>query len=238
MNEPPPSTDHPVSPDGPRRPTLLIFDVNETLSDMAPMADRFEDVGAARHLASSWFAGLLRDGFALTVNEVNPAFADLGSEALRLLLTGETLNRGIDEAVGHIMRGFGSLSIHPDVAPGVDAFAAAGIRLVTLSNGSASVARRLLEDAGIAERFERLLSVEQAGVWKPAQNAYAYALRECGVDPMDAMLVAVHPWDTDGAQRAGLASAWINRGGAPFPAYFQPPAIEASSMTDLAARFG
>jgi 2-haloacid dehalogenase len=33
-----PSADHPVSPDGPRKPQLLIFDVNETLSDMAPIA--------------------------------------------------------------------------------------------------------------------------------------------------------------------------------------------------------
>jgi len=67
MNEPLPSVDHPVSPDGPRKPELLIFDVNETLSDMSPMVDRFEDVGAPSHVARSWFAGLLRDGFALTV---------------------------------------------------------------------------------------------------------------------------------------------------------------------------
>ncbi|MDQ3306937.1 MAG: hypothetical protein M3419_02025 [Actinomycetota bacterium] len=41
-----PGVDHPASPDGPRPPRLLIFDVNETLSDMSPMAKRFEDVGA------------------------------------------------------------------------------------------------------------------------------------------------------------------------------------------------
>ena len=58
--------DQPVSPDGPRRPALLVFDVNETLSDMSPMGQRFEDVGAPAHLATTWFAGLLRDGFALT----------------------------------------------------------------------------------------------------------------------------------------------------------------------------
>ena len=48
------------------RPVLLVFDVNETLSDMAPMDERFEDVGAPAHLAKTWFAGLLRDGVALT----------------------------------------------------------------------------------------------------------------------------------------------------------------------------
>jgi 2-haloacid dehalogenase len=28
------------------RPSVVVFDVNETLSDMAPMARRFADVGA------------------------------------------------------------------------------------------------------------------------------------------------------------------------------------------------
>jgi FMN phosphatase YigB (HAD superfamily) len=47
------------------RPIVIVFDVNETLSDMAPMARRFADVGAPELLAQVWFASLLRDGFAL-----------------------------------------------------------------------------------------------------------------------------------------------------------------------------
>ena len=49
-----------------RDPSVVVFDVNETLSDMSPMARRFADVGAPEHLAKLWFATLLRDGFALT----------------------------------------------------------------------------------------------------------------------------------------------------------------------------
>ena len=37
-----------------------------------------------------------------------------------------------------------------------------------------------LGGAEIADRFERLLSVEQAGQWKPAPGAYAYAAAVCG----------------------------------------------------------
>lgn len=48
------------------RPSVIAFDVNETLSDMAPMARRFTDVGALDFLATVWFTALLRDGFALT----------------------------------------------------------------------------------------------------------------------------------------------------------------------------
>src|SRR5918994_6180962 len=97
-----PSVDHPVSPDGPRRPQLLVFDVNETLSDMAPIAGRFETVGADASLARAWFAGLLRDGFALTVARENPSFAQLAAEGLWTILAGASLNRPVEEAVEDI----------------------------------------------------------------------------------------------------------------------------------------
>ena len=220
-----------------RRPRLLVLDVNETLSDMAPMAGRFADVGAPEHLASLWFAELLRDGFARTASGESEAFAVLGAEALRVRLHALELDRPLEEAVDHVMQGFSELAVHPDVVPGITALAEQGMRLVTLSNGSSAVAERLLTSGGVRDRFEHLLSVEDVGAWKPAAAAYAHALRVCDVAPADAMLVAVHPWDTDGAARAGLASAWIDRSGSGrYPAYFQQPDLVAGSFTDLAAR--
>jgi 2-haloacid dehalogenase len=52
-----------------------VFDVNETLSDMAPLAGRFADVGAPELLAKVWFASLLRDGFALAATGGKEAFS-------------------------------------------------------------------------------------------------------------------------------------------------------------------
>lgn len=236
MNHTPAAADHPASPDGPRRPALLVFDVNETLSDLAPMAARFEDVGAPGHLAKAWFAGLLRDGFALTAVDASDSFARLATEHLRGVFHGLPLNRDLADAVEHVMQGFADLAVHPDVPSGIRVLRELGIRLVTLSNGSASVAEGLFERAGIRDQFERLLTVEDAGIWKPAGGAYAYALEQCRVDPMDAMLVAVHPWDIDGASRAGLATAWLNRTGGPYPDYFRTPDLTAHSLPDLADR--
>ena len=148
-----PSIEHPASPDGPRRPGLLIFDVNETLSDMSPMAKRFEDVGAAAHLSTTWFAGLLRDGFALTAAEASDSFAHIAAESLRVSLHGPPLNRAPSEAVSYIMDGFAGPPVHPDVPDGIGALGGLGIRLVTLSNGSASVAEALFDRAGIREHL-------------------------------------------------------------------------------------
>jgi 2-haloacid dehalogenase len=216
------------------RPELLVLDVNETLSDLGPLARRFEAVGVPGLLAQVWFAGLLRDGFALTVHGQNPGFADVGRTNLRRLLPEADLDRPLDDAVAHIMEGFLQLPVQPDVAEGLAELADLGIRLVTLTNGAAEVGEGLLERAGVLDRFERLLSVEDAGVWKPHPDAYAYALEVCDVEPGDAMLVAVHPWDTDGATRAGLRAAYGDRVGTPYPTHFRAPELEVDSLTALA----
>ena len=206
----------------PQRPTVVVFDVNETLSDMSPMADRFTQVGAPPHLAKLWFTTLLRDGFALTAAGASEEFATVGRE--------------VGDAVEHVMAGFGSLRVHPDVPDGVRALRAGGLRLVTLTNGSAQVAERLFTDAGIRDQFERLLSVEDAGAWKPAPAAYGYASAACQVPAEQLVLIAVHPWDIDGAARAGMSTVWLNRDQFAYPRYFTSPTWTAGSLPEAAAQ--
>jgi hypothetical protein len=74
----------------------------------------------------------------------HPPFAGLATEGLHLGLGGLELDRPVEEAVANIMDGFAELHVHPDVPDGLSALAELGIRPVTLSNGSASIAQRLL----------------------------------------------------------------------------------------------
>ncbi len=218
-------------------PSVVVFDVNETLSDMTPLQQRFEDVGLPAAETATWFAGLLRDGFALTSTGANPAFADLGAESLRVrLLAAGAGPDTVDGSVEHVMGGFGGLATHPDVVEGVRALRAVGLRLVTLSNGSSSVAEGLLTRAGIIDDFEQLLSVADAPAWKPVSSAYQHALDACRVSGAEAVLVAVHPWDIDGAAKAGLRTGWLNRTGGRYPAYFRAPELVATDLVDLAAQ--
>lgn len=216
------------------RPSVVVFDVNETLSDMAPMAESFAEVGAPASLAPLWFASVLRDGFALTSAGSIATFADLGAELLRDLLPSAGVEGDVEEAVEHVMGGLTSLGVHPDVVPGLRALHDAGLRLVTLSNGSVGVAEALLSGAGARELFEQLMSVEDAGAWKPAADAYTFAAEQCGVPVEDMVLVAVHPWDIDGAARAGLETAWVNRDGRRYPSYVTPPTHTVKTVEDLA----
>ena len=212
----------------------VVFDVNETLSDLRPMADAFEAVGAPGSLAKTWFAGVLRDGFALSTVGDSARFVTIADLQLRVVLHSVALHVSLDEAVESILQKLKNLSLHPDVVDGVRALSRDGVQLLTLSNGSSDLAARLCAHAGVRAEFSHLLSVEDAPLWKPAAQAYRLASEASGLALGELLLVAVHPWDIHGASRAGMQTAWVNRTGEPYPTYFDAPDIALSSMSGLA----
>jgi 2-haloacid dehalogenase len=219
-------------------PDVLLFDVSETLADLSSLGGRFVDVEADAQLARTWLATVLLDGLALTAARAQAHFSRLAVGSLRFSLAGLALNRTVDEAVAHIMAGFDEVVVHSDVPAALPALEALGSRLVTLSNVEVSVAEGPFARAGLAGHFERHLSTEDAGIWKPAPAAYAYAAGRCRSRPTAMMLVSVHPWDINGAHLAGFRTAWINRTGAAYPSYFHAPTLEAPSLTHLADLLG
>lgn len=220
---------------GTTHPEVVVLDVNETLSDLAPLSAAFAQEGLPREAVEAWFAGVLRDAFALTVLGECPAFAEIGRASL--IVRADVAGVGDPEgAAERIMGAFTRLSPHPDVVPGLIALAEAGCRIVTLSNGSAEVARALLGDTAAGPLVEQWLSVADAGAWKPHPGAYRHALRATGVAAEGAMLVAVHPWDIAGAAAAGLRTAWIGRDGGAYPEHMRPADVVATSLVDLAER--
>ena len=217
-----------------RTPRVIVFDVNETLSDMSPMAERFVEAGVPAELAQLWFTTLLRDGFALAATGNTARFADVGAETLAVFLSAYGVP-GPEGAARRLMSSIAQLPLHPDVPECVRALRAGGHRLVTLSNGSVRTAERLLSSEGIREEFEHLLSVEDAPAWKPHVSAYQYAAEHCQTPEDQIVMVAMHPWDIHGAARAGLRTAWVNRQHAAYPSYFVQPDITVDSLTHLAA---
>lgn len=184
-------------------------------------------------MAATWFATVLRDGFALTSARSDASFVDIAATNARLVLGGSPLVGRLGDAVDAVMTAFASVALHPEVAEGVRTLRAGGHRIFTLSNGAASTAERLLGVAGLLDQVDGLLSVEGHAPWKPARGANLDALTRTATEGK-AYLVAVHPWDIHGATEAGLATAWINRTDAHYPAHFHPPTTTATGISDLA----
>ena len=212
---------------------VLVLDVNETLTYRAPLRDGFEAAGLPRHSLDAWFAATLRDGFALTAVGACAAFRDLAAE----LLEAQLRTAGIEptaETTKNVLSGFTRLPLHADVAPGLHKIHEAGVRIVTLTNGSAAMSENVFRDGGILPLLEHRLDVSVPQRWKPHPDAYRYAAEVCGVPVERIGLAAVHPWDIDGAQRAGLQGFYIDRRKTPYPKVFGTPDHTAADFEALA----
>ena len=105
-------------------------------------------------------------------------------------------------------------------------------RLVVLSNGDPDMLEAARPHHGIV--FDRLISVAEAGAFKPHVATYTKAAELIGT-PMDQILfVANHAFDCIGAKSAGMRTAFIDRRQRPFGMTPHQPDILVRSMTELA----
>ncbi len=216
---------------------LAVFDVNETLFPLDPLAERMTQVGLDGQL-ERWFARVLRDGMAAAAAGRFVAFAELAHHHLLALLDDHPdEQRGDpDDAVAHVLAGFEEVEAHPDVAAGLTRLVEGGVKVVTLTNGAAQITRGFLRRSGLEQHVDELHDVTETGYWKPHAAPYRGVVAQHGLAPERAALIAVHPWDVFGAQSAGLLGAWLDRAGTRYPAPFGVPDVTAHDLPTLADR--
>jgi len=214
-------------------PVVLLFDVNETLLDTAPLQQKVGDILLDPHGAKLWFTTMLHYSLVMTASEHYAAFPEIGAATLQMLARNSDIAVSLEDAKAalSVMR---TLPAHPDVRPALERLQAKGFRLATLTNSSPSGVQAQLEHAQIARLFERQLSVESVGRFKPHRSVYAWAAAEMGVEPKQCMLVAAHGWDVAGAKWAGMQTAFIAREGQQKFPLAPPPDVDVPDLAALA----
>ncbi|MGE0802335.1 MAG: haloacid dehalogenase type II [Lautropia sp.] len=135
------------------------------------------------------------------------------------------------EEVRYLVGCIEKLECFPDV-PEALARLQTRYKIVVLSNGDPD----MLEAAKAYHRipFDRVISVAEAGSFKPHVATYTKAAEIMGV-PMDAVLfVANHAFDCIGAKAAGMHSAFIDRRKRPFGGTPHQPDLWVDDMKSLA----
>jgi 2-haloacid dehalogenase len=109
----------------------------------------------------------------------------------------------------------------------------AGSPLAALTNSSPEMVGAQLENAGIRDLFDEVLSVQDVHRYKPAPEPYRMAAERMGVHPSDIRMVAAHDWDVWSAMRAGCAAAYVARTAVPF-VIGSPPDVVGADLSDVA----
>ncbi len=216
------------------RPKVIFFDVNETLLDLAPLkASVSKALAGKKDLVPLWFTTMLQYSLVATVGDQYKDFSEIGAATLQMVARNNNISLS-EEKAEEALKPILSLSAHPDVAPALERLKEAGYRLVTLTNSSNKGIEAQMAHASLKKYFEKLLSIEDLGLYKPHSSVYKWASRKMEVKPAESMMVAAHGWDVAGAQWAGWKSAFISRPGQQLYPLAETPDLVAPTLTQVA----
>lgn len=110
----------------------------------------------------------------------------------------------------------------------------AGVKTAVCTDMLADIQMYKLEQLGLVDQIDFLVSSEEAGWDKPAPPIFRLALEKCGCLASEAVMVGdnfLH--DVQGAMDCGIGGVWLNWDGLPRPAE-QRPYFEASDFPQAA----
>ena len=225
--------------DGPARKTkgrrILMFDVNETLLDLAPLKEPFERAYGRPDALKAWFTTLLQYASVATLTGAYHPFGRLGIAAAETTARQYDVSLDTDALKGLVSR-IRTLPPHPDVKAGLESLKNAGFRLVTLTNSAPDAAEAQLMHAGLRPLFEKIYTVEPVKVFKPHPATYRSVANDLGVATSDLRLIAAHGWDIAGAQATGCAGAFIARPGQELYPLSPRPDVVGPDLGDVATQ--
>ena len=214
---------------------VCVFDVNETLLDLAALDGEFQRLFGDPGMRVTWFGQLLQSAMVATITGRYTDFGAVGRAALEMTAArlGVELS---DEDREAVVGGMTRLPAHPEVPGALRRLGEGGLRLAALTNSTERVATAQLEHAGIIGSFEAVLSADAVRRLKPAPEPYQMAAGRLGVDPSEVLLVAAHAWDVAGALAAGCQAAFVARPGKVLDPLADPPEPVVADLDELADR--
>jgi 2-haloacid dehalogenase len=151
--------------------------------------------------------------------------------------------KALDYAVAQLMVPLGDgdrqrlLDGYRALAPFPEARAAladlAPLPRIILSNGTRAMLEPLVRESTLAPHVDGVLSVDAAGIYKPAPAVYQLAVDHLQRAPAEIAFVSANGWDAAGAKAFGFTTFWINRNGEPAERHAAEPDFIVGSLANL-----
>ena len=205
-----------------------LFDVHSAASKFAgeigPNWERLSQVWRAKHLEYTWI------------------WAGTGRHTTFWKLAGDSLDFAV-AAVGGIppgvrdklMAAYRTLDAYPEVAGVLEQLKARGAKLAILTNGDPDMIADAVNSAKLGGVFDTLITVHEAGVFKPHRPVYDLVSKHFGV-PLDKVsFQSSNRWDVTAGKVAGMRGVWVNRTDARAVYPDTPPDLVVCDLAPLVA---
>jgi 2-haloacid dehalogenase len=215
-----------------------VFDAYGTLFDFASAARRCGDELGENidKLSALWRDKQLQYTWLRATQGKHADFWQVTGDALDFTL--ETMGMANAKLRERLMQLYLSLETFPDVHDVIATLKKTGLKLAILSNGSPKMLEPLIKAAKLDGLFEEVLSVEDAGVYKPHPKVYQLAVDRLGTPAAAISFQSSNAWDAYAASAFGMQVVWCNRYGQRRERLPGNPDREIKSLSELPALLG
>jgi 2-haloacid dehalogenase len=217
----------------------IVFDAYGTLLDVhSAMARHAARIGPNwEAISAAWRAKQLE--YSWTRSLAGPAhhrdFGELTDAALDFV----SLKYGLHDhqLVVDLRAAYRTLDAYPEVEQILRSLKAKAVPTAILSNGSPAMLDSAVTSAGLELLLDEVISVEEAGVFKPDPRVYDLAIRRLGGDASKLVFVSSNAWDGFGAHAAGFRVVWCNRTAQPDEYNLRAHASEYGDLSTLSGLY-
>jgi 2-haloacid dehalogenase len=192
-------------------PSAVAFDAYGTLFDIhAPMTRLAAEIGPnSAAISDLWRQKQLQYTWLRSLMGAHADFWQITQDALDYALDAHGIE---DQALrARLLDLYLHLDAYGDAAPLLSALRQRGMATAILSNGSPDMLRAATRSSGLAPLLDHILSIEAAGIYKPAAPAYQLAVDAFGIPAGQIGFVSANAWDVAGAAHFGFAVYHLDR---------------------------
>lgn len=215
-----------------------VFDAYGTLFDLTSATRRHRDAlgGTADALSALWRSKQLEYTWLRSLMGCHADFWQVTGESLDYAMT--ALRIGDAALRERLMDAFLHIEAYPDARVALDALKRARRPAAILSNGSPRMLEAAVASAKVGGLVEHVLSIEDAGVYKPHPRVYELVVRRLDIPAGRICFVSSNGWDAVGAAAFGFQAVWANRAGAPRERLPARPVAEITALDALPGLLG
>ena len=230
-----------------------VFDAYGTLFDFAAAARACQDVlgDAVEPLSALWRDKQLQYTWLRAAQDRHADFWQVTGDALDFTLETLGLDRpgppgspgrpgpaGSPGLRKRLMGLYLTLDPFPEVPAVLKALRRAGFMTAILSNGTPGMLDAAVAAAELGGLFDAVMSVEEAGAFKPSRRVYQLAVDRLGCPAAAIAFQSSNAWDAHAASAFGMRVVWCNRYGARRERLPGAPDCEIASLRELPALLG
>lgn len=215
-----------------------VFDAYGTLFDFASAARSCRDVLGDNidRLTALWRDKQLQYTWLRATQGKHADFWQVTGDALDFTL--DTLGIADSKLRDRLMQLYLTLDTFSEVPGVIGKLKNSGMKLAILSNGSPKMLAAVVRSAKLEGQFDAVLSVEDAGVFKPHPRVYQLAVDRLGIAASAISFQSSNAWDAYAASAFGMRVVWCNRYGQRRERLPGNPDREIKSLSELPALLG